>query len=79
LQYKPKKTTYLPHTSNLNTLLSLALYADNDNTSKLNIINQLDFFLLTYTQKNNQQKDNNLILDNSTIDSLKKFFDFIEA
>ena len=73
-------TTYLPHTSNLNTLLSLALYADNDNAPKLNVlINQLDSFLLTYTQKNIQQKDNNLILDNSTIDSLKQFFDFIDA
>ncbi|SDH84579.1 hypothetical protein [Myroides phaeus] len=73
-------TTYLPHTSNLNTLLSLALYADNDNAPKLNVlINQLDSFLLTYTQKNTTQKDNNLILDNSTIDSLKQFFDFIDA
>ncbi|AJA68932.1 hypothetical protein MYRA21_1782 [Myroides sp. A21] len=73
-------TTYLPHTSNLNTLLSLALYAENDNAPKLNmLINQLNSFLLTYTQKNIQQKDNNLILDNSTIDSLKQFFDFIDA
>lgn len=73
-------TTYLPHTSNLNTLLSLALYAENDNAPKLNVlINQLNSFLLTYTQKNIQQKDNNLILDSSIIESLKQFFDFINA
>lgn len=73
-------TTYLPHTSNLNTLLSLALYAENDNAPKLNmLINQLNSFLLTYTQKNTEQKDNNLILDSSIIASLKQFFDFINA
>ncbi|WP_430613143.1 hypothetical protein [Flavobacterium sp. JP2137] len=73
-------TTFLPHTSNLNTLLGLALYANNENAPKLNgLINQLDSFLLTYTQKNIQQKDNNLILDSSTIDSLKQFLDFIDA
>lgn len=72
--------TYLPATENLKTLIGLALYANNDNAPKLNeLINQLDSFLLTYTQKNIQQKDNNLILDSSTIDSLKQFFDFIDA
>lgn len=73
-------TNYLPHTANLKTLIDLALYANNDNASKLNeLINQLDLFLLTYTQKNIQQKDNNLILDSTAIESLKQFFDFIDV
>lgn len=73
-------TNYLPHTTNLKTLIDLAIYADNENASKLSkLFSQLDSFLLTYTQKNTTQKDNNLILNNNTIDSLKQFFDFIDA
>lgn len=60
--------------------MGLALYADNENASKLSkLFSQLDSFLLTYTQKNIQRKSNNLILDSTTIDSLKQFFDFIDV
>ncbi|WP_267740319.1 hypothetical protein [Myroides injenensis] len=73
-------TYYLPHTTNLKTLIDLAIYADNENASKLNkLFSQLDSFLLIYTQKNTGQKDNNLILDSSIIESLKQFFKFIDA
>ncbi|QQU04748.1 hypothetical protein [Myroides odoratus] len=73
-------TNYLPNTTNLKTLIDLAIYADNENAPKLSkLFSQLDSFLLTYTQKNTTQKDNNLILDNNIIDSLKQFFDFIDA
>lgn len=72
-------TTYLPHTSNLTTLFGLALFANNDNAPRLNkLIGQMDSFLLTYTQKNIQQTTNNLILDSTSIDTLKQFFDFID-
>lgn len=73
-------TNYLPHTTNLNTLIGLALYADNKNAPKLSkLFSQLDSSLLIYTQKNTQQKSNNLILDSSAIDFLKQFFDFIDV
>ncbi|MGL5277249.1 hypothetical protein [Myroides sp.] len=73
-------TSYLPETKNLTTLFGLALYADNDNAPMLNnLISQFDSFLLTYTQKNIKQKNNNLILDKSTIETLKQFFNVIEA
>ncbi|MGG5506810.1 MULTISPECIES: hypothetical protein [unclassified Myroides] len=71
---------YLPNTSHLDTLLQLALYAQNKEATTLNsLYNQLGPLLFVYTSQKREEKKYNLVLDPPTIQRLKQFFSTIEV
>lgn len=71
---------YLPKTTDLNTLVYLALYAQNKEATSLNYLyKQLEPHLFMYTAKKREEKKNNLVLDTSTAHVLQQFFSAIEV
>lgn len=71
---------YLPQTNHLDTLLQLALYAENKEAQTLNsLYSQLNTLLLVYTSKKKEEKKCNLVLDSSIVDCLQQFFSTIEV
>ncbi|MDM1044940.1 hypothetical protein HX004_07675 [Myroides sp. 1354] len=69
---------YLPNTNNLNTLLHLALYAENQKTTKLHALYKaLVPTVLTYTINKKKEKKNNLILDSLVMQQLQQLLDTI--
>ncbi len=71
---------YLPSTIHLDTLLQLALYAQNKEATTLNTLyGQLGPLLFVYTSQKREEKKFNLVLDSPTIQCLQQFFSTIEV
>ncbi|WP_413513464.1 hypothetical protein [Myroides odoratus] len=71
---------YLPNTDHLNTLLNLALYAENKRTPTLNsLYGELSPLLFTYTTKKKEEKKYNLVLNQATAQQLQQLFTTIEV
>lgn len=71
---------YLPQTVHLDTLLQLALYAQNKEAKTLNsLYGQLRPLLFIYTAKKKEEKKYNLVLDPPLVDCLQQFFSTIEV
>ena len=71
---------YLPLTAHLDTLIHLALFAQNKEAPTLNTLyTQLDPLLFVYTCQKKEEKKYNLVLDPPTVHCLQQFLSTIEV